>query len=477
MAASPLPLEPAQEVQLDGNGAAVEIGEKASRLGIEIASVAGLIGDLSKLDLDQSTQLHEVASAARQIRKANHLLAGALEQTRDMAEKTRLTLGVTAEVVSATLGRSVHKTEQLSARAIELRDKLVSVGETIVHLTHTTAAIQTAARETQLRALNAGIDATLTGTAGLGANADAVKSLAEQIRAFAQDNERQLSALAETLAGLRVQAETSAEVAAAAMADSSAAQDKVARIAMLADGVLKLIQDIDGMAAPIDDNILHYTAVTRALKALVGTMKQSGDQLSAAKMRVQTIQELGDAFMLYIAENGVKTAETVIMPLCKEGAAAVTTLFERSVAAGDIGMDVLFDENYMPIPNTDPQQFMTRYVAFTDRFLPAVQDPMMMRDPRIVFCACVDRNFYLPTHNRIYSRPQSGDSAWNAANCRNRRFYGKRRANEKDSLKPVRLQTFRRDMGGGTLDLIKTMSAPIFVRGHYWGSYVIGYRA
>jgi len=477
MAASPVPLEPAQEVQEDGNGAAAEIGQKASRLGAEIANVAGLIGELSKLGLDQSTQLHEVASAARQIGKANHVLAGALEQTRDMAEKTRLTLGVTAEVVAATLSRSVHKTEQLNARAIELRDKLASIGDTIVRVTHASSAIQTIARETQLRALNAGIDATLSGTAGLGANADAVKGLAEQIRAFAQDNERQLSALAETLAGMRMQAETSAEVAAAAMADSSAAQDRVARIATLADGVLKLIQDIDGMAAPIDDNILHYTAVTRALKAIVGTMKQSGDQLSAAKMRVRTIQELGEAFMLYIAESGIKTAETAVMLLCKEGAAAVTTLFERSVAAGDIGMDVLFDENYVPIPKTDPQQFMTRYVTFTDRFLPAIQDPMMMRDSRIMFCACVDRNFYLPTHNRIYSRPQSDDPLWNAANCRNRRFYGKRRANANDSSRPVRLQTLRRDMGGGTAHLIKIMSVPIFVRGQYWGSYTIGYRA
>ena len=38
-------------------------------------------------------------------------------------------------------------------------------------------------------------------------------------------------------------------------------------------------------------------------------------------------------------------------------------------------------------------------------------------DARLTFCACVDRNGYLPVHNAIYSKPQrTGDLAWNTAN-------------------------------------------------------------
>ena len=45
----------------------------------------------------------------------------------------------------------------------------------------------------------------------------------------------------------------------------------------------------------------------------------------------------------------------------------------------------------------------------------------------MVFCATVDRNGYLPTHNRKFSQAQRpGDVVWNTANCRNRRVFNDR---------------------------------------------------
>ena len=38
------------------------------------------------------------------------------------------------------------------------------------------------------------------------------------------------------------------------------------------------------------------------------------------------------------------------------------------------------------------------------------------------------------------------------------------------------LQTYRRNMGGGTFVLMKDRSAPIFVRGRHWGAFRIGFR-
>ncbi len=87
----------------------------------------------------------------------------------------------------------------------------------------------------------------------------------------------------------------------------------------------------------------------------------------------------------------------------------------------------LFDEAYAPIEGSNPQQFRTKYLDFVERVLPAIQEPFLSRDPRMVFCATVDRNGYLPVHNKIYSQPQRpGDVAWNTANCRNRRIFNDR---------------------------------------------------
>jgi len=121
---------------------------------------------------------------------------------------------------------------------------------------------------------------------------------------------------------------------------------------------------------------------------------------------------------------------------------------------------------------------MARFTTFTDRVLPDIQEPLLSLDPRVVFCAAVDNNGYLPTHNRKFSQPQRADPAWNAANCRNRRMF-----NDRTGLacgrntKPFLVQTYRRDMGGGQFALMKDTSAPIYVNGRHWGGFRMGYRA
>ena len=103
---------------------------------------------------------------------------------------------------------------------------------------------------------------------------------------------------------------------------------------------------------------------------------------------------------------------------------------------------------------------------------------VLKRDPRIVFCAAVDRNGYLPTHNKIYSQPQGDDPVWNAANCRNRRIF-----NDRTGLAAGRnrrkflLQTYRRDMGNGNYVLMKDASVPIKIDGRHWGGLRIGFKA
>jgi methyl-accepting chemotaxis protein len=121
---------------------------------------------------------------------------------------------------------------------------------------------------------------------------------------------------------------------------------------------------------------------------------------------------------------------------------------------------------------------VARVTAFTDRALPAVQEPLLSLDARVAFCAAVDNNGYLPTHNLKFSKPQGADPVWNAANCRNRRLFNDRTGLAAGrSTAPFLLQTYRRDMGGGKFVLMKDASAPIHVEGRHWGGFRMGYTA
>jgi methyl-accepting chemotaxis protein len=107
--------------------------------------------------------------------------------------------------------------------------------------------------------------------------------------------------------------------------------------------------------------------------------------------------------------------------------------------------------------------------------LPPIQEPILKLDAAVVFSAAVDRNGYLPVHNAIYSKPQGPDPIWNAANARNRRIFddmtGLMAARNRE---PVLSQTYPRDFGGGRIELIKDISAPILVRGKHWGGLRMG---
>ena len=161
-----------------------------------------------------------------------------------------------------------------------------------------------------------------------------------------------------------------------------------------------------------------------------------------------------------------------------EAGVHLNEMFEQAVASGAISMEAMFDTDYVEIPGTNPQQHRSRILDWADRALPAFQEAFLARDPRMVFCVTIDRNGYLPVHNKVYSHPQrAGDVAWNTANSRNRRIF-----NDTAGLAAGRnqrtylIQSYARDMGSGNTVMMREIDVPIRVRGKHWGGFRTAYR-
>ena len=173
---------------------------------------------------------------------------------------------------------------------------------------------------------------------------------------------------------------------------------------------------------------------------------------------------------------GGATEDQLLIEDVMARANSLSALLEEAVARNEISMTALFSDDYRPIAGTNPVQMMAPFTALTDRLFPQVQEAALAQDGRIIFCAAVDRNGYLPTHNKKFSAVQSADPVWNAANCRNRRIFNDRVGlGAGRSEKPFLMQIYRRDMGGGTFALMKDVSAPIFVNGAHWGGLRLAY--
>ena len=112
-----------------------------------------------------------------------------------------------------------------------------------------------------------------------------------------------------------------------------------------------------------------------------------------------------------------------------EAGAALTKIFENGIASGAISIDDMFDDAYVEICGHQSGAVPHQNSRLGRPRAAALPGSLSCEDPRMVFAAMVDRNGYLPVHNKIYSHPQRpGDVAWNTANSRNRRSSTIRRA-------------------------------------------------
>jgi methyl-accepting chemotaxis protein len=304
--------------------------------------------------------------------------------------------------------------------------------------------------------------------------ASEVKNLAEATRQATQH-------IGDTLRGLDGQVGNligeSGEASLRAKNAGNGAQQIRSIIARVQDGFSKVGQEIDGVAKAATSNLAHCDTVIDELGNLATGVDLSSTDLKQADDRVAKLLEQCEGLIGLIADSGIETSDAPLVRVVVETARRVSDAFEAAIASGQIRLEQLMDENYREIPGTNPKQYLTDYVAFTDRILPPIQDPIQKSDPRIVFCVAWARGGYLPTHNPNYRLPQGPAPVWNNANCRNRRLFNDRAVKKvAANTKPFLLQTYRRDMGGGNFVLMKDVSSPIFVRGRHWGAFRMGFR-
>lgn len=176
--------------------------------------------------------------------------------------------------------------------------------------------------------------------------------------------------------------------------------------------------------------------------------------------------------------EAIRTENQEFIERAMATAQKISALFEDALARGVITEDQLFDSAYIPIEGTNPLQYRTRFLDWMESVLPDIQEPLRESDERMVFCAAVDRNAYLPVHNRIYSQPQRPDDVtWNTANCRNRRIFDDRAGlAAARNTRPYLIQNYPRDMGNGTTIMMQEIDSPIRVNGKHWGGFRTAYR-
>jgi methyl-accepting chemotaxis protein len=174
----------------------------------------------------------------------------------------------------------------------------------------------------------------------------------------------------------------------------------------------------------------------------------------------------------------IREENTEFVTRALEAGTALTRIFEGAVASRAISIEDMFDTDYAEIPGSNPLQHRSKILDWADRALPPFQETFLAKDPRMVFCVMIDRNGYLPVHNKVYSHPQRpGDVAYNTANSRNRRIFNDTAGLAAGrNLRSYLIQSYARDMGNGKTVMMREIDVPIRVNGQHWGGFRTAYK-
>ncbi len=468
----PIKMERAAPAPSDSERLVDQLADRIGGLGVELADVAGNLQEVAGRVSTQSDRFGHLQRTAETMVSANRDIASASQAVQS---------ATTSAVDEITQSRTAVETAvkhiaELIAAVGRIEHRLGAVGIALTQVAKVSGSIEAIAKQTNLLALNATIEAARAGAAGRGfaVVASEVKSLAEATRQATHsigDTVRDLDGQVSGLIGESGDASLRAKNA------GEGAQQIQGIIVRVQDGFTAVGREIDGVTKAATSNLAHCDMVIDELDNLAKGVDLSSTDLRSADDRVAKLLDLSEGLIELIATSGVETSDAPLIRVVIDTAKQISAAFERALVRGDIRLDQLMDENYREIPGTDPRQYLTDYVEFTDRILPAIQDPVQKIDPRIVFCVAWARGGYLPTHNPNYRLPQGPDPVWNNANCRNRRLFNDRAVKKvAANTKPFLLQTYRRDMGGGNFVLMKDVSAPIHVRGGHWGAFRMGFR-
>jgi methyl-accepting chemotaxis protein len=394
MNAKPANLETATAVPSASERLVDQLANKIGGLGVELADVAGNVQEVANRVSDQSERFGHLQQTAETMVSANHNIANASQavQTATSAAVSEITQS------RAAVDTAVKHIAELIEAVGRMETRLGAVGSALAQVAKVSGSIEAIAKQTNLLALNATIEAARAGDAGRGfaVVASEVKSLAEATRKATHligDTVRDLDGQVGNLIG------ESSDASLRAKSAGEGAEQIQGIIVRVQEGFTSIGQEIDGVAKAATSNLAHCDTVIAELGHLAKGVDLSSNDLKHADERVARLLDVSEALIALIADSGVETSDAPLIRAVVDTAKRITDGFEAAIARGEISLDQLMDENYREIPGTNPKQYLTNYVEFTDRILPPIQDPIQKSDPRIVFCVAWAKAGYLPTHN------------------------------------------------------------------------------
>lgn len=448
------------------------LGEQSAELAVQCSETGGFLGQLN----------HQIQTEVQRLAhlKANMDSLAANQAESGIAAKELLGTAANAESILSRSNDaaeiSLDRLSGLIEGVVGLESQLREFLENIAAVGGISHALKRITDQTQILGLNARIEAARGGeaTRGFAVVADEIRGLAAQAAQFTDTVEARLGQLEKAARGLISGVETniaSGRETGGTIDGLRVSLSEMAAVVVQFKGRSHAIAECTANAG------MEVTKVAEGLADFQELAKVSAASATEAQDQLAELESRSNDMLDQVAHGGISTRNSQFVTLALAGAHEVTDLIRSALKSGQLTADALFDEDYVPLPATEPVQYDNGFVGFADRTIRPILDRRTAEHAAIVGCCLVDRNGFLPTHISERSKPQrQDDRRWNLEHSRNRQIFmdsQTRRALDADGEYFV--YTYRQDFGDGRFRTLRSVFVPLAFNGRRWGIYEVGY--
>lgn len=371
------------------------------------------------------------------------------------------------------LNNTIESMRHMGARTQMVSSSITDLQASSQKIEHVVRLIQDIANKINMLSLNAAIEAARAGEHGKGfaVVSDEVRKLAEKTFEATQEIDASVNGIT-SQTGLAVSSMNEL------LSDVQANVTQIEQVGQRLSGILnsssELSEQMDGIVQASSHSAQEVNKISNYLGEIQHELASFGLRIESQERQTMGLTEQSEGFYEKLVELNLETIHRRMYAVARAAADAVQAVFEEGVALGKINQGDLLSLEHAAIAHTNPQKYSSKFDAFTDQVLPAIQETVLKSCPELVFAICTNKRGYVPTHNDKFAKPLTGRYDVDLINSRSKRIFNDRTGSRCGShTQKLLLQTYKRDTG----EIMHDLSVPIMVAGQHWGGFRMGYKA